>query len=90
MPAENRKATFRCALALVCPDGEVHEVSGRVEGEILEKQRGSDGFGYDPLFLVHGFKQTMAELPLETKNRISHRGKALEGMLPHLVELAGQ
>lgn len=72
----NRKAAFICVLALVTSDGGEHIFKGRVGGAILEAPQGSGGFGYDPLFLVDGYNCTMAELPLEEKNRISHRGQA--------------
>ena len=72
----NRKAAFICALAFVTSDGGEHIFKGRVGGAIIETPQGSGGFGYDPLFLVDGYDCTMAELPLEEKNRISHRGQA--------------
>lgn len=73
----NRKARFRCALALVSPDGELFAVEGCCEGSIIDQRRGSGGFGYDPLFLPAGEMMTFAEMPSEQKNRISHRGRAL-------------
>lgn len=72
-----RQAAFVCAMAFVTPDGREQLFTGRVEGGILYQGRGTGGFGYDPLFLVDGFDRTMAELTLEEKNRISHRGQAL-------------
>lgn len=75
------KARFRCVLALVDPfvkDGEPFVVEGTCEGRITRTPRGSGGFGYDPLFLVDGTEQTMAELPEAEKNRISHRARAAE------------
>lgn len=77
IPAEKRRAAFCCAMALAAPGQETRFFFGRVEGVILDQQRGEGGFGYDPLFLVPEYGKTMAELPLETKNRISHRGQAL-------------
>jgi XTP/dITP diphosphohydrolase len=77
IPLERRLASFRCVIALSLPDGTQQTFSGELEGLILETPRGSGGFGYDPLFLVQEYNQTLAELPLEIKNRISHRGKAL-------------
>lgn len=76
-PPEQRQAAFVCVMAFVTPDGVEQIFSGRVSGRILDQERGSGGFGYDPLFLVDGFERTMAELTLEEKNCISHRGKAL-------------
>ncbi len=75
--AEERRAAFVCAMAFVTQQGEEHVFSGRIGGRILEAGRGNDGFGYDPLFLVDRFGKTMAELTLEQKNSISHRGQAL-------------
>ena len=77
VPATQRMAAFVCVLAFVTPDGVEQVFSGRVGGTILESERGKGGFGYDPLFLVDGFDRTMAELSLEEKNAISHRGQAL-------------
>lgn len=76
-PPEQRQAAFVCVMAFVTPDGVEQIFSGRVSGRILDQERGTGGFGYDPLFLVDGFERTMAELTLEEKNCISHRGKAL-------------
>lgn len=78
VPFARRQAAFVCAIAFVTPDGGSHLFKGCVNGRILEEGRGSDGFGYDPLFLVDGFDRTMAELSLEEKNAISHRGQALK------------
>lgn len=76
VPAEERGAAFICALAFVTPHGEERIFTGRVGGRILEAGQGSGGFGYDPLFLVDGFNRSMAELTLEEKNSVSHRGAA--------------
>ena len=73
----NRSARFRCALALAAPDGRSWTVEGRCEGRIAYIPAGREGFGYDPLFVPHGFTQAFAELSAEEKNRISHRGVAL-------------
>jgi len=73
----NRKARFRCVLALCAPDGRAWTVDGQCEGRILEHPRGDRGFGYDPLFIPDGQERTFAELPAETKNKLSHRGQAL-------------
>ncbi len=78
VPPEQRTARFRCAIALAQPDGEVWETSGTCEGEILSAPRGTHGFGYDPVFLFPALGKTMAELPTEEKNRISHRARAGE------------
>ena len=72
-----RAARFRSAVAIVLPDGREHVSEGSVEGVILDRPRGSGGFGYDPLFQPLGHECTMAQLSVEEKNRISHRGRAL-------------
>lgn len=77
VPLDQRQGAFCCAMALVHPNGEKQVFHGRVEGLILDAPRGEGGFGYDPLFLVREYGKTMAELPMEVKNRISHRGQAL-------------
>jgi XTP/dITP diphosphohydrolase len=76
MPPEAKKAAFVCALAFVTPESAEHVFTGRVAGHILDSSRGGGGFGYDPLFLVDGYGRTMAELGVDDKNRISHRGQA--------------
>lgn len=75
-----RTAAFHCVVALCYPDGTCRTFHGELKGIILENPRGGGGFGYDPLFLVPEFDKTLAELDMETKNRISHRGRALEGL----------
>ncbi len=76
--AERRTAAFVCAMAFVTPEGEERIFTGRIGGKILFEPIGGKGFGYDPLFLPDGFDRTMAELEIEEKNRISHRGEALD------------
>jgi len=78
IPVGRRQAAFVCVLAFVTPAGHEQIFSGRVGGTILTAGRGDGGFGYDPLFLVDGFDRTMAELSLQEKNAISHRGQALQ------------
>jgi XTP/dITP diphosphohydrolase len=73
----DRRARFRCAIALSSPAGVARTVAGACEGHVLAALRGTGGFGYDPLFVPDGHAQTFAELPAETKNRISHRAAAL-------------
>lgn len=84
---EPMTARFRCVLALVDPSGAEPAVvvrEGRCEGEITREPRGGFGFGYDPLFVVAGLGRTMAELSEAEKNQLSHRGRALEAMMPEL------
>ncbi|MCD6232004.1 RdgB/HAM1 family non-canonical purine NTP pyrophosphatase [Candidatus Aerophobetes bacterium] len=77
IPWEKRDAIFRCVIAITDPQNREAVVEGVCEGKIVEDLRGSQGFGYDPLFQPKGFKKTFAEISLKEKNRISHRGKAL-------------
>lgn len=82
---ENRTARFKCCMTLLNPDGEVAlSYIGVCEGSIIEGQRGVNGFGYDPIFLVDGTNRTMAELSEEEKNEISHRGRALKEVIKYL------
>ncbi len=78
------KAAFVCVAAAALPNRVVAEATGRMEGEILPKGRGRDGFGYDPLFHVPSIGKTMAELSTEEKNRISHRGQALRAVITEM------
>ncbi len=79
----NRKAEFRCAVCLIL-DGQELLFSGKVEGKIIEKERGTDGFGYDPVFQPEGSDLTFAELPADAKNSISHRGRAVREMMMYV------
>lgn len=72
----NRRARFRCVLALVAPDGRELTADGRLEGFVLEAERGEGGFGYDPLFQPEGDTRALAEYAEEEKNAVSHRGRA--------------
>lgn len=74
---EDRTARFVCSLCCVFPNGDILTAEGTCEGHILFAPRGENGFGYDPVFCPDGFTKAMAELTLEEKNAISHRGKAL-------------
>ena len=77
IPPAQRAAAFVCVMALCAPDGSCRTFAGRLEGEIISEARGMEGFGYDPLFVVAGQQRTLAEIPLDEKNRISHRAQAL-------------
>lgn len=82
---ENRKAHFTCHMTLIAPDGGVAlSCEGRCEGSIVKSQRGINGFGYDPIFLPNGYTQTIAELPEDEKNRISHRFNALKQIIEYI------
>ncbi len=78
VPDEERKAAFRCVVALAVPGGEVMTVEGRTDGVILREPRGDMGFGYDPIFLPNGHTLSYAEMSQDEKNTVSHRGRALE------------
>lgn len=86
VPLEKRTARFKCVVALAAPDQEIVTVEGKIEGRIAFSPRGSNGFGYDPVFLLSDGR-TLAELPSAEKNRISHRGNALEKAQPLLIQL---
>lgn len=90
VPYAERTAAFRCTIALCIPDGERYTFSGELRGVILDSPRGTGGFGYDPLFFVSENGATMAELSLEVKNAVSHRGKALALLKGHLGRQAGE
>jgi XTP/dITP diphosphohydrolase len=84
VPAARRTARYRCVLVAARDGQALHTAEGAVEGMVLEAPRGTGGFGYDPLFYLPELKCTMAELALETKNTLSHRGRALAALLPML------
>ncbi len=79
----NRNARFRTAIALII-DGKSYLFEGEVKGEIIEHKRGTEGFGYDPIFIPTGYKQTFAEIALSEKNKISHRAKAVQKLITFL------
>lgn len=78
------KARFRATVVLAGPSGEIELAEGQCAGEIIPEERGTGGFGYDPIFLVYGTGQTMAELGTVEKNQISHRARAVEAIRPVL------
>lgn len=80
VPKEERTARFVCAIAAVLPDGSSQVVRATIEGYIGYEERGKNGFGYDPIFMVPEYEKSTAELTMEEKNKISHRGKALKAM----------
>jgi XTP/dITP diphosphohydrolase len=88
VPDERRTARFRCVIAIAVPGGDVRYAEGVFEGRIGHDQRGENGFGYDPIFVVAGRTVTSAELPPDEKNSISHRGRAARKALEILRELA--
>ena len=86
---EERAARFVCAIAAVLPDGQVLHTEAAMEGLIAERPAGCGGFGYDPILYIPGSGKTSADLTMEEKNKISHRGKALEEMRARLAALYG-
>ncbi len=81
IPSAPREARYRCVLALARDGVLLHTAEGSVEGLIQQAPRGTGGFGYDPLFYLPQLDRTMAEIDIETKLRLSHRGRALEALL---------
>ena len=85
VPEEKRTARFVCVLVFYEPSGRWFQTEGIWEGLIAPAPKGDQGFGYDPIFYLPELQKTVAQLPLETKSRISHRAKALEKMRPHIL-----
>jgi len=85
VPLSKRTAHFACALCLIEKSGRIIECDGRCEGHIIDRSRGTNGFGYDPIFQPAGYEKTFAELPEDEKNQISHRAAAVR----KLAELLG-
>ncbi|MFA5238919.1 MAG: XTP/dITP diphosphatase [Phycisphaerae bacterium] len=87
-PKEKRTSRFMCCLCLASPDKILIETQGKLEGVIAEKEIGTNGFGYDPIFFVPGLNKTVAQLTSEEKNAISHRGGAISKLKPILEQLS--
>ncbi len=87
VPPARRSAAFHCAAAVVTPDGEERVVEGVLDGTLLGAPRGTNGFGYDPIFVPTGYAVTTAEMRPEEKDAISHRGKAFRALVPVLSDL---
>jgi XTP/dITP diphosphohydrolase len=88
LPDAQRTARFRCVIVLAAPDGTIlGESEGVCEGRIAQAPAGDNGFGYDPVFYLPQFQQTMAQLPAAQKHQISHRGQAVQAIVPRLREL---
>lgn len=84
---EDRRACFRTVVTLILAD-EVHQFVGRVDGEILISRQGAQGFGYDPIFRPVGSQVSFAQMPLDAKNTISHRGRAITQMVGYLNRIS--
>jgi XTP/dITP diphosphohydrolase len=87
VPDDRRGAAFVCAAALVVPGGDEIVVHGEWTGHLARAPRGSNGFGYDPVFVPDGERRTSAELAPDEKDALSHRGRAMRALLPHLRRL---
>jgi XTP/dITP diphosphohydrolase len=87
VPANKRTAAFHCAAAVATPEGEERVVEGVLDGVLIDSPRGSNGFGYDPIFIPLGYQETTAEMTAEEKDAISHRGKAFRALAPVLTEV---
>ena len=90
IPRKNRSARFRCVIAVAEEGRTTYTAEGVCEGMIAFSPEGSHGFGYDPVFFMPEYGKTMAQLPAETKNRVSHRARAAQGIRPVLEKLAGR
>jgi len=89
VPAGARGARFVCVAALVLPSGREHLAEGEVLGQLTRAPRGSNGFGYDPIFVPDGFELTTAQMSADDKDKISHRGKALRALAPIIAAALG-
>ncbi len=83
--SQNRAAHFSCVIVLAHPDGSYKSFEGRVDGNIATSKSGNAGFGYDPIFIPTGFNRSFAEFSSEEKNKISHRGRALQKFISYLT-----
>jgi XTP/dITP diphosphohydrolase len=89
VPDEKRTAHFMCVASLVLPDGREQVAEGRFEGHILHAPVGENGFGYDPIFQPLGLSISSAQMSAEEKDLVSHRGKSLRSIAPHVIQLLG-
>lgn len=87
VPAKRRGAAFHCAAAIVTPEGDERVVEGTLDGVLITERRGSNGFGYDPIFMPLGYQVTTAEMSDAQKDAISHRGRALQALAPVIEQL---
>lgn len=87
VPDENRTAYFICVASLVLPDGRQKVAEGRFEGHIIHAPVGNNGFGYDPIFQPLGMSISSAQMSAEEKDLVSHRGKSLRSLAPHVIQM---
>lgn len=87
---KDRTAAFRSVIALIDENGNEYVMQGICRGSLLEEEKGSGGFGYDPLFVPEGYHKSFAEMPYEVKNSISHRRRAIDGLREVLAGLLGE
>jgi XTP/dITP diphosphohydrolase len=87
VPDSDRTAHFMCVAALYLPDGRSHCEEGRFDGHILHAPVGDKGFGYDPIFRPEGLEISSAQMSAEAKDAISHRGKSLRAIAPHVIQM---
>ena len=86
----DRTANFQSVIALIDEDGREYTVKGICDGSLLHEPRGSNGFGYDPLFVPEGYEKSFSELPKEIKNAISHRRRAIDGLKDVMIQIMGE
>jgi XTP/dITP diphosphohydrolase len=87
VPDSNRTAHFTCVASLVMPDGRVQVAEGRFDGHILHAPVGENGFGYDPIFQPLGLSISSAQMSAQEKDVVSHRGKSLRSIAPHVIQM---
>ena len=87
VPDARRGAAFHCAAAVVLPDGTERVVEGTIDGTLIREPRGTNGFGYDPIFIPVGETRTTGEMSADEKDAISHRGRAMRALVPVLREI---
>ena len=87
VPVAERTARFRCVIVIATPQGEVYSAEGVCEGQITQSAAGQGGFGYDPIFYLPDLGCTMAQIPEQQKNQISHRARAVQAALPILRQI---
>ncbi len=87
VPDDKRTARFKCVASLVLPDGREQIAEGRFEGHILHAPVGENGFGYDPIFQPLGLRISSAQMSAKEKDLVSHRGKSLRAIAPHVIQM---